>query len=421
MLGSIEFDESSESMIESIEGDQRKGSIHVGNGQSHEVSLFYRYLKIKESDIDKVVEGIQENCINYRLFGRCLVCVEGVNGTFAGPSDLLHTFESVFMGIYSGFEKIDFKYSSVGVGHGLPFKELSVRRVDSLISCGTRIGSIIDDQIVFDESYGGLAGTGVHLSPREFHEEVLQIKRGAQQGLILDVRNVFESEIGQFEGAKGLDTYYYSESWDAIDRRVQEFVAEKEQQHPKVLMYCTGGIRCEKASAYLKAKGFKDVYQLQGGIHRYLDEFGAAPDRLFKGKNYVFDQRMSLVSNAVEDGVAEGVVVGRCIDCDCPHDAYEADKVCTVCRYPLLVCPSCVEGSATREFHCHRHRDLKECYFSDLYKFTVEQLQSQASELRAMEMRLMGNQAKKSKRRTLRLQVIRIEARLKELLDTSAS
>lgn len=97
----------------------------------------------------------------------------------------------------------------------------------------------------------------------------------------------------------------------------------------QVLMYCTGGIRCEKASAYVKSKGLDDVAQLAGGIHRYLEEF---PDGgFFKGKNFVFDQRGAL-------GSTNQSIVGRCLYCDCPYDRLAASRVCTVCRDLVLVC-----------------------------------------------------------------------------------
>lgn len=100
----------------------------------------------------------------------------------------------------------------------------------------------------------------------------------------------------------------------------------------KVMMYCTGGIRCEKATAYLKTKGVDDVYQLEGGIHMYMERF--TDGGLFQGKNFVFDKRGAMACKGAK-------VVGKCSLCQGPWDTLAGDRVCCVCREPLLVCPDC--------------------------------------------------------------------------------
>jgi UPF0176 protein len=105
---------------------------------------------------------------------------------------------------------------------------------------------------------GGVEGTGVHLTPSEFHEAL-----GRDDGICIDVRNGFEYDVGHFKNALNLNTYTYSETWSALDN-----VLKDKDPANNIYMYCTGGIRCEKASAYVKAKGYKNVFQLEGGIHR---------------------------------------------------------------------------------------------------------------------------------------------------------
>jgi len=185
-------------------------------------------------------------------------------------------------------------------------------------------------------------------------------------------------------------------------------------------MYCTGGIRCEKASQYLLAKGVGRVFQLQGGVHKYLEEFGAsgaaatagastaaaeaaASVSLFRGKNFVFDSRGTScrdvdVASAATRAAAAGAgtvadaappdALGRCIVCTNPHDMYNGYVTCCVCRVPLLVCDTCSAARYTDmyphpgQFHCSAHEYLQHCYFAALDIYTETELQEQQQMLR---------------------------------------
>lgn len=171
------------------------------------------------------------------------------------------------------------------------------------------------------------------------------------------------------------------------------------------LRYCTGGIRCEKASAYLRSKGVDDVYQLKGGIHRYLEAF---PDGgLFQGKNFVFDKRVSL-----EGEKGSSTVVGKCRYCEAPHDEFSPGCVCCVCRDLVLVCGKC--QASHDEYHCRTHSHLGDCYFAHLGRFTAEQLREQRGKLQELHDGLLGR-VNKNKRRTLTRQIARVDERLAEL------
>lgn len=100
-----------------------------------------------------------------------------------------------------------------------------------------------------DASFGGLDGVGIHLAPSDFHDKVLRIVSGQEKGIILDVRNEYEYDIGHFEGATNLKTYYYSETWRAMESALKG----TQDEDTEVLMYCTGGIRCELASKFAKS------------------------------------------------------------------------------------------------------------------------------------------------------------------------
>ena len=379
-------------------------------GGGYTVNLFYRYASLDA--VEELVVSIHCLCSKLRLKGRCLVSQEGINGTLAGSNEAVLSFECLLQFLDAGFTNIDFKHS-FGQDESLPFQSLSVRQVDELIAPGSRKGALIKRQVYFDESYGGLNGTGSHLTPRDFHSQVVNLLADPRQGLLLDVRNVFESDIGRFKGAVPLDTYYYSESWDAMDTRIEDFVGRNGKSPSKILLYCTGGIRCEKASAYLRAKGFDGVFQLQGGIHKYLDEYGQSAESLFIGKNYVFDSRMAIANNKTQILISCSMI-GHCIACDSPFDTYRRDIFCTVCRYPVLICAQCFECSVHKEFHCRRHNYLQGIYFTNLEKFSMSQLMEQESKLSVIASSLKGQQLK-SRRRMLNVQRVRILERITAL------
>jgi predicted sulfurtransferase len=218
---------------------------------------------------------------------------------------------------------------------------------------------------------------GVHLEPKDYHLKMMQ-----QDTVIIDVRNHYEANIGKFQppetGAKYIDPNM---------RKSTEFPLwldkpeTKEQLRGKtVLMYCTGGVRCERASALLKQKmdleddvkelGIKEVYQLQGGIDKYFKEFPQGG--LWKGKNYVFDKRFAHAPLAIESmerqkqnpaTEVEGQdlsseeqleindkvtveVMGNCEACSKPWDRYRGNRRCPTCGVPSLICRDCYVADA---------------------------------------------------------------------------
>uniref|UniRef100_A0A286XFX4 Thiosulfate sulfurtransferase/rhodanese-like domain-containing protein 2 n=2 Tax=Cavia porcellus TaxID=10141 RepID=A0A286XFX4_CAVPO len=176
--------------------------------------------------------------------------------------------------------------------------------------------------------------SGIHLTPGEFHKEVenLLSQAGQEQSdtILLDCRNFYESKIGRFQGCLAPDIRKFSYFPSYVDKNLELF------REKRVLMYCTGGIRCERGSAYLKAKGVcKEVFQLKGGIHKYLEEF---PDGFYKGKLFVFDERYALSYNSN--------VVSACSYCGAQWDQY---KLCSTpqCRQLVLTCPACQGQGST--------------------------------------------------------------------------
>lgn len=235
-------------------------------GNDYTIALFYRYVEI--ADPAAFVQDLKDSCEIYELLGRVLVSREGINGTLAGGVSAIDSFVAN-LSADPRFAHIDWKFSA-DRGDSLPFLGLSIRVVDEIIASG-RAASFINENISFnDATYGGITGTGTHLTPIEFHNALAR-----NDGVILDIRNEFEFDIGHFKGSKNLKTFNYAETFDALDqvlgpsgpeaKTTEQTESAQEEATPEqnIYMYCTGGIRCEKASAYLCAKGFKNVYQVR--------------------------------------------------------------------------------------------------------------------------------------------------------------
>ena len=377
----------------------QRHSSALGHGSAEEPSgssrvlvlLFYKYVGI--ADVDGTVEWVAQLATRLGLLGRILLATEGVNGTVSGPAGAVREF-TFAMSAHALFGDIDWKTSDHDPECGLPFPDLLVKQVKEIVTLGAQ---------GIDPAKGGR-----HLTPQEFHEAVSG-SSGEEGVVLVDVRSTYEHAIGHFEGAIKPEMKEFSAFPSFVDRHADEWRGKK------VLMYCTGGIRCEKASAYVKSRGVEDVSQLAGGIHRYLEQF---PDGgHFKGKNFVFDQRIAVASQNT-------TVVGRCVSCATPYDELSGSRLCTVCRDLVLVCPACAQ--ALPEYHCVGHQSWKDCYFSFLDQFDTQELERQALELHqkweevctpAGQHNRPGGKAKvqkgnKNKRSTLQKQIKKVRAEI---------
>lgn len=270
----------------------------------------------------------------FDLLGRCIVATEGVNGTVSGSSETVELYEAALEGVLGC--RVDFKRSTAS-GSRRPFPDFYAKMSREIVSTGIDTSRI-----------AGVEG-GKHVTPTQFRATLL-----GGNAVVLDVRNAFEYDVGHFEGAIRTPIKTMSEFTRWVDS-IEEVFAAKE-----VLLYCTGGVRCEKASRFLKSRGCSEVLQLDGGIVRFLDTF---PDGggVWKGRNFVFDAREI-------DPPPSLCVVGKCSACNAPWDTYAAKHVCSVCATLVLVCPSC--SAVFHEHYCHRHAYLKDsyCHFLDRYQ-----------------------------------------------------
>lgn len=430
------------------------------NGQC--VILFYKYLEL--TDNKEILElfrvSIELLCDELGLLGRVLIGLskksEGINGSLSGLYHPLLAFTVALLGqnyfddkiidntsVDNSFKKFlsepnimssltkfwqskklfaekanidlpfeimksssDFKWtyldSESNSNNPLIFPDLKVCTVNELIGTGAKLSNITIEQT----SVG-------YLSPSEFHEalEELNSCRTEEENntILIDCRNNIEYSIGHFKGAVNPNTKTFNEFPLWVEKNKSSF------ENKKVLMYCTGGIRCEKASAFIRNEtNANNVQHIQGGIHRYIELYGSKG--FFHGKNFVFDKRRyddpstfhSNLKSKVEQKNHNDdtrVVVGKCQYCSQPWDEYNA--VCTVCRTMTLVCPSCAQ-QLRGEYHCPDHFFLKDCYFTDLSIFTKKELQQQLVLLQQSYDNLQGNKKYKSKRRTIQKKIQQI-------------
>lgn len=297
------------------------------------VLLYYKFASIP--DLDNLFTFFDSNCRSLSLLGRVRLSPNGVNVTVGGKlSSLEKHIAAVSANIL--FEGTDFKLASCQqpsndkVAKECGFTSLSIRVVEELVtfSCHPLLNS------------PDVSNAGKHLSAAEFHSVIQHAGKfigkespnDHRKLVLLDARNLYETRIGKFQppNVQTLDPEIrqYSDLHAWIDNNSEELRGNC------VLMYCTGGIRCETASAYIRSKGdgFENVFQLFGGIQRYLEQF---PDGgFFKGKNFVFDHRVSV-------GSLDANVLGTCLLCSSPFDDYSSRNRCTYCRMLVLVCNSC--------------------------------------------------------------------------------
>ncbi|MGI8820218.1 MAG: rhodanese-related sulfurtransferase [Chthoniobacterales bacterium] len=235
------------------------------------VILFYKYVPV--ADPPAFAAGQRDLCRALGLKGRVLIATEGINGTLAGPTDSIDDYRAA-LHRDTRFADVSFKVSA---GDESTFPKLVVKVRPEIVTLG--VGPVAPEQ-------------QNQLSPAEW-KRVIEAEPDA---VLLDVRNRFESDAGKFEGAVVCEI----ENFRDLPAYVEKLEPLKDR---KVLLYCTGGIRCEKASALLRRSGFREVYQLHGGIVAYQEQFG---NQHWQGECFVFDQRMTV---RIEEGLVQ---IGRC-------------------------------------------------------------------------------------------------------------
>jgi UPF0176 protein len=280
------------------------------------VILYYGFAPVADPEALKLWQ--RTLCETLNLKGRILISKHGINGTLGGNmADLKKYVKATKQ--YPGFKRIDFKWSD---GTGNEFPRLSVKVRPELVAFGA------PDEIKVDEK--GVVGGGKHLRPEQVNELVAE--RG-DDVVFFDGRNSFEARIGKFKNAVVPDVVTSRDFVDEIESGKYDHLKEK-----PIVTYCTGGIRCEILSAVMINRGFKEVYQIKGGIVRYGNKIG--DDGLWEGALYTFDNRMAY------NFTNKAKTIGQCEACENPTiQFYNCSN--KSCRELILLCESCAAGAAT--------------------------------------------------------------------------
>lgn len=280
------------------------------------IVLFYAFAPLADPEAIRLWQRDLGEALALR--GRLIISKDGVNGTLGGDLPALKKWVRSFRS-YPAFKDADIKWSEgTGLddaGLSVDFPKLSVKVRDEIVSFGAPGELRVDEH--------GVVGGGARLSPDELHELV----QSRDDVVFFDGRNALEAEIGRFHGAIVPDTETTRDFVELLDSGAYDDLKGK-----PVVTYCTGGIRCEVLSSLMTARGFGEVYQLEGGIVRYGERFG--DDGLWEGSLYVFDKRGSV------DFSDHTAAIGTCVGCgvrtkrtaNCPDAA---------CRRQFVVCESC--------------------------------------------------------------------------------
>lgn len=290
---------------------------------SYQTLLYYCYTEI--ADAEQFAAEHLKFCKSIGLVGRIIVAPEGLNGTVSGTPEQCQAYMNAVLSD-PRFQKTEFKIDDVAERS---FVKMHVRAKEEIVNSGLKNAKDIDPT----------KRTGKHLEPADFLE-----MKDQEDVVILDVRSNYEHQLGRFKNAVTLDMENFREFPDKINELAQ-------YKHKKVLTYCTGGIKCEKASALLLEHGFSDVYQLHGGIIKYGKEVGGED---FDGKCYVFDNRVAVDVNTVNPVVVStclncGTVTAKMINCANP-ECNEHFAQCDECGQKMDGCCSsaCIEHPRKR-------------------------------------------------------------------------
>lgn len=277
---------------------------------------FYRYVIIDQPH--QLRDELYAEWSALDVFGRTYLAQEGINAQMSVPE---HHWDEFMLRLQARkyFENMPIKRAVEDDGKS--FYKLKVKVRNKIVADGLDDGT-------FD-----VTNVGRHLTAREFNEAMAD-----PDTIVVDMRNHYESEIGHFENAIRPDVDTFKEELPAVEDML------KGKEDKKLLLYCTGGIRCEKASAYFKHKGFKDVNQLHGGIIDYARQIKAEGlENKFKGKNFVFDERLG-------ESIS-GEIISECHQCGAPCDTHTncANDDCHLLFIQCEACATKMDGCCTDE------------------------------------------------------------------------
>jgi len=283
-----------------------------------QIILFYKFQEIK--NLEYFARKQRRFCDQLEVLGKILIAKEGINGSISGSKEQIEKYKNFLLSI-SGFNDIRFKEESA-LEH--PFTKMHVR---------------IRKEIVTLKKSLNLENKGKYITPKEFFD----LHETREDFIILDARNDYEYKLGRFKNAINSNIKTFRE----FPKFVNTFKKNKENKKKKIIMYCTGGIRCEKASAYMIEDGFTNIYQLEGGIINFCQQF---PNTLWDGKCFVFDKRLMTDINQSNKPIT------HCEYCNLLSDLYrncknlECDKLFIMCVKCQEKFHGCCSEKCLREF-----------------------------------------------------------------------
>lgn len=291
-----------------LSGKERAALIDEA-GEDRLTISFYQYHQLNNPEIFRNHLFVAWNELD--VLGRIYVAKEGINAQLSVPAPKFEQFKAHLDSI--SFLK-DIRLNIAVEQYNKSFLKLKIKVRDKILADG-----------LTDETFD-VTNKGKHLKAKEFNDLISQ-----EDTILIDMRNHYETEIGHFEGAitPDVDTFR-----DSLPEIVNDYV-EENKEDKNIVMYCTGGIRCEKASAYFKHLGAKKVYQLEGGIIEYVRQVKEEGiENKFIGKNFVFDDRMA---ERVSDDV-----IANCHQCGEPCDTH-VNCANVHCNLLFIQCDSCKE------------------------------------------------------------------------------
>lgn len=233
----------------------------------YKVISFYKYVNV--DDPESLAKEHLEWCMQNGIKGKIYLAKEGINGSVFGDNEVTENYIN-HLRSYKIFEDVWFKETHTDE---IAFSKMHVRVKSEIVNSG-----------LYDTSLDNSA-------PKLTPEQLLKFYEDKKDFVIVDARNWYESKIGRFKNAITPHITHFRE-WPKVAESLQEY------KDKTIVTYCTGGIRCEKASAYLREHGFKDVYQIDGGILNYIQQF---PDTFWEGGMFVFDDRKVVEPNTKEE------------------------------------------------------------------------------------------------------------------------
>ena len=285
------------------------------------IAALYKFVRL--SDFRELRQPLLERCRALQLKGTFLLAPEGINGAVAGNRESVAAILD-HLRAHPCFRDLTHKEARVA---SAPFQRMKVKLKQELVSLG--VAGIDAENL-----------TGAYIDPQDWNETI-----DREDTLVLDLRNQYESDIGSFRNALAPPIESFREFPDYVEKNLSP------AEHSRIAMFCTGGIRCEKASSYLLSRGFSEVVQLQGGILNYLEKT-ARKDSLWEGECFVFDSRVAVNHELAAGGYEQCFACRRPLsEADMASDKYQKG----------VSCPRCydVQSAAQRQRFSERQRQVE--------------------------------------------------------------